>query len=468
MTRGTDKERVLIVDDEQNVRRYLEFNLQKEGYAVRTAPGGREALAALEGATAAVLLDIRMPGIDGLETLRMIREYDESIPVIMMTAHGSIDTAVDAMKRGAYDYVQKPFNLDKLKIVLKNAVSQHRLARRVEVLSEAVRERYDFRRVIGSSPAMQDIFRILERVIPSNVSVFLQGESGTGKEVLARTIHFNSPRAEKPFVAVNCAAIPEPLLESELFGHERGAFTGAVEKKLGRFERAHGGTLFLDEIGEMPRSLQAKILRALQDREVERVGGGEKIRTDVRILSDTNKDLEKEVKSGAFREDLYYRLAVFPVVVPPLRERPEDIAPLARHFIEKRAQEEGREIVGMTGEAMEAFEGYPWPGNVRELENVVSRAVVLCPSGAIGLEHLPAHIVERAQVRAAEGAIEDVLGESIRRGELVRFSEFEEQLYRHALKSTNGNVSMAASKLGIARATFYRKVRKYNIDCDEG
>jgi len=370
---------ILIADDEANIRRVLEAVLSKEGFEVITAENGKRALDAVSTNTAIDVLvsDLIMPDINGVELLEAARQINPSISVIMITAHGTIKSAVDAMRLGAFDYIAKPFDLDELKVVVKKALERRHLIDENRELRQQLKTRYRFDNIVGTSSKMQEVFRLVERVADTRASVLIRGESGTGKELIARAIHFNSSRAQSPFVPVVCIALSEQLLESELFGHEKGAFTGAISQKPGRFEMAHGGTLFLDEIGDIPGKVQMKLLRILQEREFERVGGTKTIRVDVRVVTATNQDLENAVKEGKFREDLYYRLQVVQIIIPPLRDRLDDIPLLVEHFIDKYAKDNGKSVRYASPEALELMMNYRWPGNVRELENAIERAIVL-------------------------------------------------------------------------------------------
>jgi DNA-binding NtrC family response regulator len=455
-----DGKKILVVDDEPHFVKMMEYNLKKDGHDVYIAQNGTEAVRKVtEDMPDLVFLDLMMPGIDGIETLKQIKAIDKNVPVVMLTAHGNMDTAVEAMKLGAYDFVSKPLQPDEIRVTLKNALTNHVLLKEVLELRSQLESRYKFENIIGVSSRMQDVFGAMTKVIDSNVTVLIQGESGTGKELVARAIHYNGLRKDKPFVVVNCGAIPETLLESELFGHEKGSFTGALEKRIGKFEQADGGTIFLDEIGEMSLALQVKMLRVLQGREIERVGGRDNIKVDVRIISATNKDLLKEVAEGSFREDLYYRLAVFPIVTPPLRERAEDIPVLVEHFLKIFSERAKKSVGTVSREALEAFVLYRWPGNVRELENVIERAVLLAQGDEITIDNLP------IEVRAGE---EGSLREGRKSGEalsrvIMSMDEMEHRTIDDALRLAKGNISRAAKALGIGRATFYRKTKKYGI-----
>ncbi|HKL48844.1 MAG TPA: sigma-54 dependent transcriptional regulator, partial [Desulfuromonadales bacterium] len=373
--------RILVADDEESIRWVLSKALAKQGFSVDLAEDGDTALEMfLHNTYDMAILDIKMPGISGLDLLARFREENPEVLIIIMTAESSMKNAVEAMKRGAYDYLAKPFDLNDLEGIIIKAQKASKLSEEVHRLKDEIKGHYHIdRTIIGNSRPMQEIYKVLGRVAPSDITVLITGESGTGKELIARAIHYNSPRLGKPFLALNCAAIPRELLESELFGHEKGAFTGATERKAGTFEQAEGGTLFLDEIGDMPLELQAKLLRVLQEKEITRTGGNSTIPVDVRIVAATNQDLQKRVEDNAFREDLFYRLNVVPIDLPPLRKRPEDIAELVNYFITKAADELNAAAQGITDEAMDLLTRYSWPGNVRQLENTIQRAALLSP-----------------------------------------------------------------------------------------
>ncbi|HET6453348.1 MAG TPA: sigma-54 dependent transcriptional regulator [Armatimonadota bacterium] len=374
-----DGKSILIVDDEANIRRVLDAVFSKDGYRVLTAENGKKALDIIstEPDLDVLLCDLIMPDLNGIEVLKSAREINPFLSVVMITAHGTIKTAVDAMRFGAFDYITKPFDMDEIKLIVKNALERRRLLAENTELKQELRSRYKFDEIVGSSGKMHDVYKVIERVANSNATILVRGESGTGKELVARAIHYNSSRAAKPFIAVSCAALPETLLESELFGHEKGAFTGAVGQKAGRFELANQGTLFLDEIAEVSLSMQVKLLRVLQERKFERVGGTKTLSMDVRMIAATNRNLEEAVAMSEFREDLYYRLQVIQVFLPPLRDRREDIPPLVEHFVEKFNTENGRNIKFASPECMDLLMKYDWPGNIRELENAIERGVVL-------------------------------------------------------------------------------------------
>jgi DNA-binding NtrC family response regulator len=454
----TSHERILVVDDEEQMRDLLAKVLERKGYQVSACGDGAEALALLEREPAdLVVTDVRMPGLNGMEALRAIKELNPDIVVIIMTAFGSIDQAVQAVKDGAYDYINKPFKIDEILLTIEKALEERHLRHEVSTLRQELRTRYHFENLIGKSRAMQEIFGLIEQVAGSRSTVMVYGKSGTGKELVAKAIHYNSPRSSKAFVAVNCAAIPAELLESELFGHEKGAFTGAIATKVGKFELATGGTLFLDEIGHMRLDLQAKILRALQEREIERVGGTRTIKIDVRVLAATNRDLKKAIEEGTFREDLYYRLNVVPITLPPLRQRREDIPLLVEHFIGKYNREFARKVKGFSAGATAALYQYDWPGNVRELENVIERAVALAQSETISLRELPLEI----SILGGD-VIEDIqkAGLTLREAR----SHFERQYILNILERVQWNQTEAARVLGLHRNTLAWKLQRLRID----
>ncbi len=468
--------RILVADDEPALRWLLERLLRQAGHAVTVVEDGPAALAAAAAERYDLaFLDIRMPGLDGLEVLGRLRADSPETAVVVMTAHGSVRAAVEAMQRGAYDYLAKPFDNDEVLLLVERALSAKALAREVVELRTGIQEVWEFGALVGKSPRMQEVYKTIGRIAATDVTVLLQGESGTGKEVVARAIHHYSRRAGKPFVAVSCAAIPPTLLEAELFGHERGAFTDAHQRRLGRFELAHGGTLYLDEVGDMGPELQPKLLRVLQERELERIGGGEPIRVDVRVVAATNRDLETLIREGRFREDLFYRLNVVSVTLPPLRERREDIPFLVDHFLVKYAGELGERA--LAAEALDRLTGYAWPGNVRELENVVQHAMVMAGAGVILPEHLPiAPGPGGPWIREGtlEQLIQDKLEECVRglgARESANLYELvlglvERPLFRAVLRETGGNQLRAAALLGINRNTLRKKLRALGLKPD--
>ena len=445
---------ILIVDDDSPHRSMLRTVLRGWGYAVEEAEDGAAAVEQVKArAFDAVLTDVRMARLDGIAALREIREWNPSIPVLIMTAWSSVQNAVDALRLGAYDYLTKPLELDELKLALERALDHTRLARESQEPGRAQSEAPSL--LLGRSEAMRELVEMVETVAPTEATVLVSGESGTGKELVARAIQAASTRRDKPFVTINCAALAENLLESELFGHEKGAFTGADRRREGRFVQAHGGTLFLDEIGEMPLSLQAKLLRVLQQGEVQRVGCDETIKVDVRVIAATNRVLADEVAAGRFREDLFYRLNVIGLEVPPLRARREDIPQLASTFLERHAAANRKTIKGFTPQAMDAMLRYGWPGNVRELENAVERAVIL--SGG-------EYVAERALPLAVQNApVPDADGEELALGSMS-LEDVERKAIEATLRETEDNKSEAARRLGITRATLHSKLKKYGLD----
>jgi DNA-binding NtrC family response regulator len=446
------KGRILVVDDEPNARTALAELLRDEGYEVETAADAFKALGKLDSFDPHLLLtDLKMPGMDGIELMRKLAEQRETpCPVVVMTAFGAVDTAVEAMRAGAVDYLTKPLNFDELLIVTRRVLEQHQLKLEAGNMRQRLAERFSVGNIVGSSPPMQRIFKVIEQVAQSKASVLITGESGTGKELVAAAIHERSPRKNGPFIKLHCAALAETLLESELFGHERGAFTGAVQRRDGRFQMADGGTLFLDEIGEISPALQVKILRFLQEHEFERVGGGQTIKVDVRIIAATNRNLADEVRAGRFREDLYYRLNVVTLDMPALRDRRSDVPLLANHFLQRFAAENGRKLTGFTEEAMTRMIGYDWPGNVRELENAVERAVVMASGAQVEASHLPAAIVPAP----VASAIPPIPGSTL--------EELERYAILKTLEATGGSTSKAAHVLGISVRKIQYKLHAYH------
>ena len=455
-----EKKKIMVVDDDKNTRRLIEDILAKTNqYETVQSSNGEACLRKLEETKVdLVLLDLQMPGINGIDTLKEIKARYPNLPVIIMTAHGTIEKAVSSMKLGSYDFLTKPFPAERLKVTVKNALEANALETEVQHLRSELKNKYQFENIVGQSSAMQKVFRAVEKIVNSDVTVLIQGESGTGKELFARAIHNQcKARHTKPFVAVNCTALPESLLESELFGHEKGAFTGASSRRIGKFELADGGTVFLDEIGDMSLSTQAKILRVLQEREFERVGGNTLVKVNIRLISATNKNLEEEVRKGSFREDLFYRISVFPIKLPPLRERKEDIPLLVAHFFERYGKRENKTIKGIQPDALKILLNYHWPGNVRELENAIERAVVITGSPIVGVEDLPPHIVTIGQTIGKEKIT--YTGEALPQW----IEKLEVDVLRKTLLEFEGNITKAAKKLGIGRATIYRKAKKYNL-----
>lgn len=455
------KNKILVVDDEHLIRWSLEQNLKKQSYEVITAGSGEDALQLLqEEAPDLVLLDIQLPGMNGMEVLEKVKEFDDEVIVIMVTALGVLETAVQAMRLGAYDYINKPFNLDELAIVIKKALETQELKREVAQLRSAQPKKFNIDGIIGESDALKQVLSMIRKIAQSDAgTVLVHGESGTGKELVARAIHYESARADKPFMAINCAAVPETLLESELLGHEKGAFTDAKNLKKGLFEMAHGGTVFLDEIGDMPLGIQAKLLRVLEDRAFRRVGGTRDIHVDVRIVSATNKDLLTAIDEKSFRGDLYYRLQVIPIFLPPLRERRQDILVLARHFIEAFNREFGKSVKGIAGDAESFLYKYDWPGNVRELRNVIERAIILENEEVLQLGHLPRELVSREEGSGnGHSPLEFILPT-----EGVDIEDVERELIRQALAMVEGNQSKAARKLNLGIDAFRYRMKKFKF-----
>ena len=460
---------VLVVDDDPNVCKLLEYHLKRAGCDVSIANSGEAALESLNDGHLidVVLLDFRLPGITGLETLRRINHRNKPASVIVMTAHGTTEEAVACLKEGAYDYVRKTNGLDNLRMAMRNALETVGLKEEVEQLrAKLVEKDHHFPDIVSRSPAMTQVKKLVRMVSSRDITILLEGESGSGKELIARAIHTHGDYRDKPFVAINCAAIPEALLESELFGHERGAFTGAISRRIGKFEEAQGGTLLLDEVGELNPSLQAKLLRVLQTKEIQPVGGRTR-KVNVRIISATNRDLGDSVRKGLFRHDLYYRLAVFPILLPSLRERKEDILELAQFFLRRFAGHEESPVTGLTREVEQALLDYDWPGNVRELENIIYRAVVLSESELLQLRDFPVLAISAATTPPpappALSAASPSPPEVPVRARVVSLEQLEAQAIRQALESTAGNVSRAAELLHISRATLYRKSKKFQI-----
>jgi len=451
------KTKILVVDDEHLIRWSLEQNLKKQGYEVVSAGNGEDALRiAREEQPDLMLLDIQLPGISGLEVLEKIKEQDEEIIVIMVTAHGALETAVHAMRLGAYDYINKPFNLDEMAIVIRKALETSDLRREVQRLRGEQAKKFGSPDIIGTSRHMKNVLDMMEKVAKSDAStVLVQGESGTGKELVAKWIHYKSARAERPFVAINCAAVPATLLESELFGHEKGAFTDAKAMKKGLFELADGGTVFLDEIGDMEMGMQAKLLRFLEERTFRRIGGTKSFSVDVRIISATNRDLLKAIEEKSFRNDLYYRLQVIPIFLPPLRERRDDILTLTNHFIETFNNEFNKHVTGISKMAEKLLLDYNWPGNIRELKNVIERAIILGNDETLLLEHLPLEIVAKASSQAGGITTFKLPPEGI------DIEEVEKELIRQALEISEWNQSKAAKKLNLGIDAFRYRMKKF-------
>ncbi|MBI4165205.1 MAG: sigma-54-dependent Fis family transcriptional regulator [Acidobacteria bacterium] len=451
---------ILIVEDEPKMLRLLELNLAEEGYKVRAAADAEAGLKLFrEHRIDVVLTDLKLPGMSGLEFLEAVKRADSRIPVIVMTAYGTVETAVEAMKAGASDYILKPFSLEEIKLIVGKELDVRRLREENRSLREALGRRYEFKNIIGRSPKMQEVLATVERVAPGNSTVLLGGESGVGKDMIARAIHQHSRRASGPFIKINCTAIPENLLESELFGYEKGAFTGAVGAKPGKFELADKGTIFLDEIGDVPGSIQVKLLRVLQDRDFERLGGTKTLKVDVRVVAATNQDLRAALEEGTFREDLYYRLNVVPINIPPLRDRKEDIPYLADYFIERFRRESAKPIRGITPDAMRVLMDFHWPGNVRELENIIERGVALSTGDTLEAADI------RLDLTAARGAPPS--GKVAFPPEGMTLEKFEDDIIQEALRRAGGNKSQAARLLGISRNALRYRLAKIGVPDEE-
>jgi len=450
-----DKPRILIAEDEKNQRDLLEGFLKKEGFSVESAATGREALVKLEkDLFEIILLDYKMPELDGLHTLREIRKLYPDLPVVMMTAYGTVETAVASMKEGALDYLTKPIDLDELLLIIHKVIERSQLIEENKALKAQLQERYAFSNIIYESLKMEEVIGLVGRVAPSQATILIRGESGTGKELIANAIHFASARSQKPLIKVNCSAIPEPLLESELFGHEKGAFTGATQRRIGRFEEANGGTIFLDEIGDLSPGTQAKLLRILQEKEFQRLGSNTTLKTDVRVIAATNRNLEEVMKKGLFREDLYYRLNVITIPLPPLRERREDIPLLIDYFLKKYSKMNQKSISDFSKEARNLLVRHSYPGNVRELENLIERVVVLCRGAVITTQDLPYHLQEgMSEMEFAKK--EKSLPESL--------EEIEKDLIVRALQRNEGVQTRAAESLGISERVLRYKLKKHGI-----
>ncbi|HEV3252975.1 MAG TPA: sigma-54 dependent transcriptional regulator [Candidatus Acidoferrales bacterium] len=460
-------EPVLLVEDKAELRAMLRKALERSGYAVDEAPDGNTAVDKVRSRRYMVVLtDLKLPGCSGLDVLREVRRADPTIPVILVTAYGSVEEAVTAMKEGAFDFIQKPVDLDHLKLLVERATRQQELLRENLLLREEYTARYGFPRIVGEHASMEQASQMVQRVAVTDSTALLLGESGTGKELFARAIHHLSPRQSQPFVALNCAAIPEGLVENELFGHERGAYTGAGSRKIGKLELAHHGTFFLDEIGDLPLAIQSKLLRVLEERCFERVGGTQSIEVDVRILAATNKDLHAAIADKSFREDLYFRIAALPIVIPPLRERGDDVILLAEHFLDRYRREFHKPLLQLTEDARAQLRSYPWPGNVRELQNTIERASILATGHAIDAAtlRLPAARPSAAQVPSGmvaddflwEGPLEEVSQRAVANVERFKI--------QNALRETKWNKTRAAEKLGVSYKTLLNKIRSLGLE----
>jgi two-component system response regulator PilR (NtrC family) len=459
---GMFKDKLLVADDEQSMREFLDIMLKKEGYKVSLASNGEEVLKLAErDIFDLILMDIRMPKLDGIAVLKKIKALSPETIVIMITAYASTDTAIRAMKEGAYDYVTKPFKVDEIKLIIRNALEKKNLQKENILLKQVVRDRYHFDNILGQSPKMLALYDLLEKVGPTKTNILIAGESGTGKELVAKAIHYNSPRKDKPFVTLNCGAIPELLIESELFGHMRGAFTDAIATKKGLFEMADEGTIFLDEISELPLLMQVKLLRVLQDKEFKRVGGTEDIRVDVRIMSATNKDLEEAVTEKRFREDLFYRLNVIQIKLPPLRDRREDISLLTMHFLKKYSEELNKHITGISPETLRILLNYDYPGNVRELQNIIERAVALESTQELTPQNLSSYLDQQPSLK--KGSIDlDIPNEGLDLEKAVE--ELERNLLLKALDRTKGIKKKAAELLHINFRSMRYRLEKYGLN----
>ena len=460
---------VALVDDEPSIRKLIEYQFSSVwGHHVRQYGDAESFLKEMDDDVDLLVLDIMLPGMSGTEALEEVRRRDPDLPVVVLSAQESVDTAVRMLKLGALDYLGKPVDANRLELAAKNAFQLRDLNREVRQLRERMTSSVTFENVIASHGEMQEVFRLVNKVKDSDIAVLIMGESGTGKELIARAIHVHGRRNIGPFVVVNCASIPRDLLESELFGHEKGSFTGASQRRLGRFESASGGTIFLDEIGEMDLALQAKLLRVIQTKTFERVGGNETITTDVRIVSATNRDLKKEVDGNRFREDLYYRLATFPIIIPPLRQRRSDVLLLAEHFLRRFSAQEGKGARKFSREALQLMYSYPWPGNVRELENAIQRAVVMSEGETLSEHEMPVAVQSFSD--AATRSASDVLAAPSAQASdntIVPLDQLEEIAVRNALRICDGNSALAAKRLGIGRATLYRMVKRYGTNAGE-
>jgi DNA-binding NtrC family response regulator len=455
----TNKSKILLVDDEPDSCKALSLLLQKTGHNVDFVHTGDDAQTQLKlQKYDLVISDLLLPDISGIDILKQVKEIAPNTSVILITGNASAETAVEAMKEGALDYISKPFNIERLKIQVVKALEKSRLVLENQYLRQQLHGRYQFTNIIGTSQAMQQIFRRMEKVVATDSTILILGASGTGKELVAKAIHFNGPRKNKPFIAINCGAIPGELLESELFGHTKGAFTGAIADKPGKFEVANGGSIFLDEIGDMPLQLQMKLLRVLQEQEIERVGSSKKIKLDVRLISATNVNLMEQVKQCKFREDLYYRLNVIPIHLPPLKERRGDIPQLARYFMEKTCKEMKRKV-SISHEAMQAMENYQWPGNVREMENIIERVVALTDSGIINPIDLPADIAQSLPTK--ETTSHQLTSKGLNLAKLV--AELERDMIDQALDLSNGVKARAATMLGLNRTTLVEKMKRLGL-----
>jgi two-component system nitrogen regulation response regulator NtrX len=456
------KYRILVIDDEAAIRDSMRMILEYEGYDFIGAPSGQEGIAAAErDRPDLVFLDIKMPGMDGMEVLSRIRTLNADLPVVIISGHGTVATAVEATKLGAFDFIEKPLASERILVTIRNALAERRLRDENVSLRRAVEVRHE---MVGSSPALKQVIEAVRRAAPTNATVLIQGESGVGKELVARMIHRSSLRRTERFVQVNCAAIPDELIESELFGHEKGSFTGATEKQIGKFEQADRGTIFLDEIGDMSVKTQAKVLRVLQEGEVERVGSARTLKVDVRVIAATNKDLEREIEKGSFREDLFFRLSVIPVFVPPLRERTEDVPALVRHFADQFSRENNFRPKRFSQAAMELLQHHRWKGNIRELRNTVERVIIMTPNDIVDVADLPESMRSETARLGGAPAAEPELSGGERAGSLREFKEAAERTFLvQKLRENGWNISRTAEAIGTPRSNLYKKLEQYNI-----
>jgi DNA-binding NtrC family response regulator len=452
------KELIFVVDDDAPLRGLMKALLEDRGYAVRTFESGNTLLGALDDSPSLILLDVMMPGLDGVETLKQVKASVFDLPVIMLTSVDKVETAVEVIKLGAYDYLLKPVDETRLFTCLDKAFEQRNLLRKVHHLQSEVNRLSGKDGIIGKSNALNETLKKVHQVASSKASVLILGETGTGKELIARAVHRNSSYSKGPFIDINCGAIPETLQDSELFGHKKGAFTGAIESRAGKLELADGGTLFLDEVAEMSLSTQAKLLRFLQEKNLERVGDSQKIYVNTRVICATNKDLKTLIKKQTFREDLYYRLAVFPIEVPALRERPEDIPLLCSHFLKKYQPDIGKKILSVSDEAMQVLQSYSWPGNIRQLENIIYQSMIITSYDTIDSDCLPEEVFDAPFSSSAETT------KKAQTSNLAPYHEVVKQTLQQALDQSGGHIPNAASALGISRSTFYRMLKKYNLN----
>lgn len=451
---------IFVVDDQAPILRLITYWVsEKWNYKVKTFDNAEDMLQALNMRPDLILLDIMLPGINGIDALKEVKKFDSKLPVIILSAQGRVDVALEALKLGAYDYFPKPIDTQRLEPAIRNALKNYDLEKELEKVRENVTQTYSFSNIISADGKMQDVFKMVSKVLNNDITVLIHGESGTGKELIAKAIHYNGIRKNNPFVVVNCASLPRDLMESELFGHEKGSFTGAHQRKMGKFELANRGTLFLDEVGELEISLQSKLLRAIQQKEFERVGGTETIKCDVRIISATNRDLKSAVENKEFREDLFYRLNSFPINLPPLRMRKGDIIVLAEHFLDQFNKKLDKKVDGFSPKAIKLLFDYDWPGNIREMENTIERCLILTENDRIDVDDLPMHI-RSAGPSSVDSSAEQYLNSPV----ILPFEKIKEEAIRHAIKVTKGNILEAAKKLKLGRATIYRLMAKYRKD----